>query len=70
MLIKTFFEISGQRDPGTGCDFCHDTAVIKMIGYGADRTGECNWCTDCAMQLVRMIMEDLCQLLTKGGRHG
>ena len=27
-------------------------------------------CSDCAMQLVRKIMEDLCELLTKGGRHG
>jgi hypothetical protein len=52
------------------CDNCGNDAVITMHGYGDSENGECNWCADCAMQLVRKIMEDLCELLTKGGRHG
>ena len=56
-----------------GCDYCQETAVIEMIGYGDGPRGMCHWCADCALQLVRKVMkvmEDLCELMTKGGRHG
>lgn len=54
------------------CDYCGgDTpAVIEMHGYGDGPHGSCHWCADCALQLARKITEDLCELLTKGGRHG
>jgi len=53
-----------------GCDYCKQPAVIRMIGYGDGNGGTCNWCADCALQLVRKVMEDLCELMSKGGRHG
>jgi len=61
-----------ESHPHTGahCDRCQEKADIHMIGYGDDYTGNCHWCADCAMQLVRILMEDLCELKTKGGRHG
>jgi hypothetical protein len=40
---------------------------IWMYGY---TDGELLLCPDCALQLVRKILEDLCELLTRGGRHG
>jgi hypothetical protein len=36
----------------------------------ADKDGDLFLCMDCALQLVRKITEDLCELLTAGGRHG
>jgi hypothetical protein len=27
-------------------------------------------CSDCAMQLARKLLEDLCAVLTREGRHG
>jgi hypothetical protein len=54
----------------TDCDNCHEPAVIQMHGYGDGPSGTCNWCADCALQVVRKTSEDLCELLTKGGRHG
>jgi hypothetical protein len=38
-----------------------------MIGYAK---GELSLCSDCALQLSRKILEDLCELLAWGGRHG
>jgi hypothetical protein len=52
------------------CDYCGEDAEITMTGYGDDYSGNCHWCADCAMQLARKILEDLCELKTKGGRHG
>jgi hypothetical protein len=50
------------------CNNCGHAAKITMHGYGEG--GTCDLCADCAMQLARKIMEDLCELLAKGGRHG
>ena len=69
MLIKTLVEQGIKAK--TNCDKCGgEDADIVMIGYGDDQVGDCNWCADCAMQLARMLMEDLCELKTTGGRHG
>ena len=62
--------ISAGGNSETNCDYCGVPATITMRGYGDDQSGDCNWCSDCAMQLARKILEDLCELLTKGGRHG
>lgn len=71
MLTRDVVKIFGlERKMGIGCDYCQEPAVVTMHGYGDSKNGGCNWCADCAMQLVRKIMEDLCELLTKGGRHG
>jgi len=58
------------ENPGATCDYCNSPAQITMIGYGDNEDGTCNWCADCALQLVRKISEDLCELFATGGRHG
>lgn len=66
--------ISENAKPGQdnyiNCDYCGGDAVIQMVGYGDGKNDTCHWCMDCALQLVRKISEDLCELLTRGGRHG
>lgn len=60
-----------RPEDGPNCDYCGTSpAVIKASGYGDDEIGDCNWCADCALQLAREILEDLCELRIKGGRHG
>jgi hypothetical protein len=49
------------------CDNCHHSSTVAMIGYSERGF---NLCSDCALQLVRILSEDLCELLTMGGRHG
>jgi|1186.fasta_scaffold65551_2 hypothetical protein len=49
------------------CDNCHGTSTIAITGYSRDGF---DLCSDCALQLARKLMEDLCELLTRGGRHG
>ncbi|MGA2387513.1 MAG: hypothetical protein ABSF97_01030 [Candidatus Sulfotelmatobacter sp.] len=69
MLIKTLVDQGIQAT--TNCDKCGGAdADILMIGYGDDKAGDCNWCGECAMQLARMLMEDLCELKATGGRYG
>jgi hypothetical protein len=46
---------------------CGGETRIVMTGYG---DGDVRVCDHCALQLVRKLSEDLCQLLTPGGRHG
>jgi hypothetical protein len=55
--------------PNTTCDCCQAPAILEMHGYGKGR-GTCRWCKDCALQVIRKTSEDLCELLTAGGRHG
>jgi hypothetical protein len=69
MLIPEVSKAVG-RDAFTNCDYCGGDAVIQMAGYGDGVNDDCNWCADCALQLVRKLSEDLCELLTRGGRHG
>jgi hypothetical protein len=50
------------------CTACRkQKGPVWIIGY-AD--ADLFLCADCALQLVRKITEDLCELLTRGGRHG
>ena len=70
MLTTEFVKAVPQRGGNPGCDYCQAPAEVTMMGYGDDASGNCHWCSDCAMQLVRKIMEDLCELRTAGGRHG
>lgn len=45
------------------CDYCGAaTATIRMEGYGDDASGDCNWCSACALRLARDILKDLCEL--------
>jgi hypothetical protein len=46
---------------------CGKETRIMMWGYGEGTILVCN---DCALQLVRKVTEDLCELLTASGRHG
>jgi len=65
-MLSTVLAKTGLKIPN--CDHCHQTAAaISMSGY-SERSFDL--CTGCALQLVRKITEDLCALLTKGGRHG
>lgn len=69
MLITEFLKNTGLTNPGFKCQECKDTdAVIEMHGYCEGPS--IYLCSDCALQLVRKLTEDLCALLTKGGRHG
>jgi hypothetical protein len=74
MLTTKYIAVRGhgeRPDPPINCDYCGGAeAVISMFGYGDDFSGNCHWCANCAMQLVRKLMEDLCELQTQGGRHG
>ena len=58
------------KHPDPRCQQCRtEDAEIQMDGY-CERPGNIRLCADCALQLVRKVTEDLCALLTKGGRHG
>lgn len=65
MLSTTLAESIGRQVPN--CDNCHRRSTIAMVGYSEHGF---NLCSDCALQLVRVLTEDLCELLTRGGRHG
>lgn len=67
MLVKDLVEITTAQ-VWPSCDCCGGAALIEMHGYGK-AGGSSRLCTDCAMQLARKLVEDLCALLTKGGRH-
>ena len=65
MVISEIEKMTGLKNPGFSCIQCHEEAVIEMLGYG-----DITLCTDCALQLVLILSEDLCASITKGGRHG
>jgi hypothetical protein len=65
MLATKMAEYAGGPVPK--CDNCSRLAAVGMSGYAEHGF---NLCSDCALQLVRKIAEDLCELLTWGGRHG
>jgi hypothetical protein len=65
MLATMFKEIFGSVPH---CE-CKRPAAIEMHGY-AHKDQSIFLCSDCALQLVRKITEDLCELLTRGGRRG
>jgi hypothetical protein len=48
---------------------CDKPAVIWMRSY-AKNNNDLWLCSDCALQLVRKLSEDLCEVLTKAGRNG
>lgn len=50
------------------CELQFDILIV-MHHYA---TNESNivLCTDCAKQLARKILEDICEIDTKSGRHG
>ena len=67
MLVESMVEVLGETTK-RNCDGCHEvSAVISMHFYSE---GFMDLCSDCALQLARKLLEDLCELLTKGGRHG
>jgi hypothetical protein len=69
MLITKLVEFVGPRAQ-TKCDGCRDAvARLQMDGY-AEEHARNRLCTDCSLQLARKLLEDLCELLTRGGRHG
>jgi hypothetical protein len=67
MLVSKWTEITNLPSPK--CCACDSEATVKMHGYAEDNR-DIFLCSDHALQLVRKITEDLCELLTKGGRHG
>ncbi len=46
-----------------------ERAQIQMTGFAEDES-DVVVCPDCALQLTRKLSEDLCAVLSKGGRHG
>lgn len=48
---------------------CGEPAQIEMHSY-AHNGALILLCGDCATQLARKLLEDVCELRTKGGRHG
>jgi hypothetical protein len=60
-------EILGGAVPT--CSSCTTAdAVIEMYGY-AEETAGVFLCRNCALQLARKLLEDLCEVIT-GERHG
>ena len=67
MLATRMVEILGGKVPT--CSSCADVdAVIEMHGY-AEGIASVYLCRDCALQLTRKLLEDLCEVVT-GNRHG
>jgi hypothetical protein len=67
MLATRMVEIFGGTLPT--CSSCANAdAVIEMHGY-AEETASVFLCRDCALQLTRKLLEDLCEVVT-GDRHG
>ena len=66
MLATTMDTLSGEKRKNTKC-LCGNEATIIMSGYAESGL---DLCSGCALQLARKITEDLCELLTVGGRHG
>lgn len=65
-MLATAMAETGLKIPWCNCG--KPTAIV-INSYAQD--GVNNFlCTDCALQLVRKLSEDLCELLTIGGRHG
>lgn len=70
MLVTEFIQAIKQPLQNPLCTSCNkELAQIEMHGF-ADKTANLLLCADCAMQLARKLMEDLCALITKSGRHG
>ncbi len=69
MLMQKLVEAFGPQAKRT-CDACGKSlAAIQMHGYSEGYSDIC-LCAGCALQLTRKLTEDLCELLTLGGRHG
>lgn len=68
MLTKDLVNALGPQ-VNAKCGACGAPAEIEMHGYIEGDTS-CNWCAGCALQMARKLLGDLCELLTKGGRHG
>lgn len=52
------------------CGHCNERAgEIRIWGYAPNET-TLELCRDCAKQLARMLLEDICAIDSKGGRHG
>lgn len=58
--------------PPKYCCYCDSDdpaeAVIMLNGFAED-DARVLLCVECAQQMARMLMEDMC-VYTKGGRHG
>ena len=60
-----------HKGPCTGCGKARpEIAMVGFAQHTAENLGEIAVCADCAMQLARMLLEDLCEIRTAGGRHG
>jgi hypothetical protein len=70
MSIQKRKELMSIKIDTAACDYCDEPAVIELRGYSGPDKPHVHWCKDCALQVVRKISEDLCELLTKGGRQG
>jgi hypothetical protein len=69
MLITKLVEAAGPNAQ-RNCDACGKApAALEMHGYSEGASNIC-LCAECALQLARKLLEDLCALLTKKGRHG
>jgi hypothetical protein len=69
MLIRDLVKTAGPQAEASCGGGCASPAAVEMHGYVADGV-RLNLCAECALQLARKILEDLCELHTHGGRHG
>ena len=54
---------------GQTCVECeNEPSTIWMRGYATNHA-DILLCAGCAMQLARKLLEDICEVATKGGRH-
>lgn len=69
MLIKDIFtgELEYMKRYHHCCTSCKGIAEITMNCYSE---GNLDLCRECALQLARKLLEDICDVATKGGRHG
>lgn len=65
-MLATKYGDMGYRVHACGCG---REAKIVLIGYANKRESN-DLCADCALQVIRKLSEDLCELQTFGGRHG
>jgi len=70
MLLSTSQEISVLKHEDTRCRYCRKAEPVILMLFYSDKKADNLLCSDCAMQLARKLLEDLCAVLTREGRHG
>jgi len=56
--------------PSKVCNSCREVEPKVWMRSYAENGANILLCRDCSLQLSRKLLEDICELDTKGGRHG